>query len=329
MQEYLRREDAASAEPGPPAGALPPDRGARARAMVRALRTPQWAKNVLVLVPLTMAHELADVRKLAAAGWCFVAFSLCASGVYVLNDLIDVEADRQHPRKRERPFASGVLGVRTGATLIAVCLAGALGVGLLRLPRGAAALLALYAVTTTAYSLVLKRKVMLDVLTLAALYTLRILAGGVAVEVRVSEWLLVFSMFFFLSLAFAKRFTELSGQPVGAGGRIRGRGYFAGDLDLVRTIGPVCGVLAVLVLALYVNLSSEVGRHYPTPAALYLVCPVVLYWITRMWFLAQRRELEDDPVVFALRDRISLLAGLITLLLFVVASWDTARLGLW
>jgi 4-hydroxybenzoate polyprenyltransferase len=161
---------------------------------------------------------------------------------------------------------------------------------------------------------------MVDVLTLAGLYTLRILTGGVAVGVRVSAWLLAFSMFLFLSLAFAKRYTELSGLAPEAGGRARGRGYTAIDLELVRSVGPTSGYIAALLIVLYINLSPDVARHYPDPTVLYLIFPIVLYWITRIWFLAQRRQLADDPVVFALRDRHSLLAGALIVVLFVVAS---------
>jgi 4-hydroxybenzoate polyprenyltransferase len=188
------------------------------------------------------------------------------------------------------------------------------------LPWRVTAMLVLYGLLTTAYSSYVKRKVMLDVLTLAALYTHRILTGGVASGIVVSEWLLAFALFLFLSLALAKRYTELSTLAVGADGRVQRRGYFAKDLDLVRTLGPTSGSIAVLVLVLYINLSPEVARHYPHPSALYVVCAIVYYWTTRIWFLAQRGELEADPVVFALTDRVSLLAGAVTAVLFLVAS---------
>lgn len=290
------------------------------RLVVRAARPHQWAKNVLLFVPLVMSHRLADAARLLDVVWAFVAFSLCASGVYVVNDLVDLRADRAHPRKRERPFASGRLGTGTGLVMVVATLGGGFAIAAGLLTSTVVAMLAIYVVLTTAYSIYFKRKLLLDVLVLAALYTHRILTGGVAAGVPVSEWLLAFSMFFFLSLAFAKRYTELSAMPIGAEGRIQGRGYWARDLDLVRTIGPATGLIAVLVLALYVNLSPEVRRLYSQPFALYLVCPIVLYWICRVWFLAQRGQLDEDPVVFAVRDRVSLVSGVAAVLLLLLAS---------
>jgi 4-hydroxybenzoate polyprenyltransferase len=288
--------------------------------IIAALRPHQWAKNGLLFVPLLMSHRLADWPRIAAAALAFVCFSLCASGVYVMNDLHDRETDRAHPRKRHRPFASGALGTGTGVVLIVASFAAGFGLALWKLPPLATAMLGLYVAVTTAYSFYLKRKAMLDVLALAGLYTQRILTGGVASGVAVSEWLLAFSMFFFVSLAFAKRYTELSTVPVGAQGRIQGRGYFAQDLDLVRTLGPAIGCLSALVLVLYINLSPEVERLYPARVLLYPICPVIMYWITRVWFLAQRGQLHDDPVVFAMKDRISLAAGVVTVALVVAAS---------
>ncbi len=312
MAEALRAHEPRGAEAPPP----------RWRAMLTALRPHQWSKNVLLFVPLVVGHELGNRAKVLAAAVCFVSFCLVASATYVVNDLLDLEADRAHPRKRLRPFASGRLGVRTGVLLAALSLAAGFALSLRALPLRATAMLLGYALLTTAYSTYLKRKVMLDVITLAALYTQRILTGGVAAAIVVSEWLLAFSIFLFLSLALAKRFTELSALPVGVEGRIERRGYFAKDLDLVRSLGPTCGALAVLVLVLYINLSPEVARHYPHPWLLHLVCPVLFYWITRIWFLAQRGQLDHDPVVFALTDRVSLLAGASTMAIFVLASWS-------
>jgi 4-hydroxybenzoate polyprenyltransferase len=301
----------------PPTALLAPPRW---RSILKAVRPHQWAKNVLVFVPLVMSHQLKNGPKLIAAAACFAAFSLLASAVYVVNDLVDIETDRAHPTKRRRPFASGQLGVASGIAMALGSVCGAFALSIWALPRAAVLMLVAYALLTTAYSLLLKRKLMLDVLTLAALYTHRMLSGGVATGVVVSEWLLAFSMFLFLSLALAKRYTELRGLPVGVEGRIQGRGYWAKDLDLIRTLGPTSGTIAVLVLVLYINLSPEVGRHYPAPWVLYFICPIVLYWITRIWFLAQRGQLDDDPVVFALKDRVSLLSGAVTVALLILAS---------
>lgn len=294
---------------------------------LRALRPHQWAKNVLLFVPIVMSHELGNRQKLLATLAAFASFCLLASAVYVVNDLADREADRRHPSKRLRPIASGRLSARAGAAIAAGAAAAALGLSLATLPARVTGMLLLYALLTTVYSFWLKRKVMLDVLVLAALYTHRILTGGAAAGVAVSEWLLAFAIFLFLSLALAKRYTELSALPVGAEGPVRARGYWAEDLDLVRSLGPVAGMVAVLVLVLYVSLSPEVRHLYPRHEVLYFICPVVLYWITRIWFLAQRGQLDEDPVVFAIRDRISLLSGAVTLLIFVLASWDIGSLA--
>jgi 4-hydroxybenzoate polyprenyltransferase len=299
----------------------------RWRACLTALRPHQWAKNALLFVPLVMGHELGNRGKLVAVAICFAAYSLLASGTYVVNDLVDLEADRAHPTKRRRPFASGQLGVGTGVGLAMACVAAAFSISLFALPVLASAMLCGYALLTMAYSAYLKRKVMLDVITLATLYTARILTGGVAAGVPISEWLLAFSIFLFLSLALAKRYTELSAVPIGEEDRIPGRGYWARDLDMVRTLGASSGSLAVLVLVLYINLSPEVARHYPHPWVLYLVCAVMFYWISRIWFLAQRGQLHHDPVVFALRDRVSLLAGGVTVALFVIATLRIPGLG--
>ena len=290
------------------------------RPLVRALRPHQWAKNALVAVPILAAHEVSNLPKLAATCIAFVAFCLCASGVYVLNDIMDVESDRRHPTKRRRPVAAGEISFPSAVfLLLATTGTGLAGASVLLSPK-AAALLLLYVVLATAYSLVLKQKMMVDVLTLGGLYTLRILVGGVAADIRVSSWLLAFSMFLFLSLALAKRYTELSALPATSGENIRGRGYVPSDLDLLRSVGPTAGYIASLLVVLYINLSPDVRKHYPDASALYLIVPVILYWITRVWFLAQRRQLDEDPVVFALRDRHSLVAGAIVMALFLIAS---------
>src|SRR5688572_23031260 len=289
--------------------------------LTRALRPYQWAKNLLMFVPILMAHQARDTARLTNVVIGFVAFCLCASAAYVLNDLWDREHDRHHPVKRTRPFASGRLSTATGLLTAAVLLAVGLGVSLLRLPRGFAAMLALYVLLTTLYSFWLKRRLLVDVFVLAGLYTLRVLAGGQAAEVPVSKWLLAFCIFFFLSLAFAKRFTELLRVRDESGDRIPGRAYRVEDLDVMNAVGPASGYLAVLVLALYVNQSEEAVKLYRMPGLLWLLYPVMLYWITRVWFLARRQTLTEDPMLFAMKDRVSLLTvGLIALLLVFAAT---------
>ena len=283
-----------------PAPALP----SRGASVARALRPHQWAKNALLAVPALLAHRL---DALPVVGLAIVAFSLCASGTYVVNDLLDRAHDREHPTKRSRPFASGALSARVGAGL-AIGLVGAafgLAVGL---PGGFAAVLAVYTATTLAYSLWLKSIVLVDVLVLAFLYALRVVAGGAAAGVEVSAWLLGFSLFFFLGLALLKRYGELRQQQVGAVPEQTGRGYAPADAALVLAVGPACGLLAVLVFALYVA-GPDVRVLYARPDLLWLATPPLLYWTLRVWWLAHRGEMDDDPVLFAVTDPASYLTA--------------------
>ncbi|MCZ6463790.1 MAG: UbiA family prenyltransferase [Proteobacteria bacterium] len=290
---------------------------------VRALRPQQWVKNLLLFVPLILAHAFADGARLGATALAVGCFCLCASATYIWNDLFDLEADRQHPRKRERPLASGALSARAGIAWSVAVLAIGLGLSAALLPAASTAMLAVYVAITTAYSAWLKQQLYIDVLVLAGLYTHRVLAGGVAADVTVSPWLLLFSMFFFLSLAFVKRYAELlaaqSRDPGDQQQQLARRGYQVGDISLVETMGLASGYLAVLVIGLYVN-SDEVRRYYPTPELLWLMCPVLLYWITRIWFLARRGILPDDPVLFAATDRNSYLAGALVAAIGIAAS---------
>jgi 4-hydroxybenzoate polyprenyltransferase/phosphoserine phosphatase len=312
-------------------------RRSRAGALVSALRPHQWVKNLLVLLPLFLAHEWNQWAKLALAMAALIAFSSVASAIYIVNDLLDIEADRRHPSKRRRPFAAGDLSVPAG--LLAACGAGVVGMaialGCVSLPF--AGWLAVYLVATTAYSLYLKKQLLVDVMLLAGLYTLRIAAGAAAVDVPLSPWLLAFSMFFFLSLALGKRYVELarvaartlgdgdlrslSATCMAAGQEavLPGRGYCADDARLLETIGPTSGYLAVLVFCLYID-SNVVGALYRNPTLLWWICPVLLYWITRFWLLARRRQVTDDPVVFALRDPASMGLIAVTAVLVLLAT---------
>jgi 4-hydroxybenzoate polyprenyltransferase/phosphoserine phosphatase len=289
------------------------------RPLIAALRPQQWVKNVLVFVPLVTSHNVFHIPLVMAALVAFVCFCLCASAVYVLNDLADINADRLHPTKRKRPFASGDLPVGWGPPLASGLLMLAFIVSALALPAGFSAALALYFATTCAYSFVAKRIVMLDVLMLAGLYTIRVLAGGMATGIVVSEWLMAFSMFLFVSLAFAKRYAELERLVRTNVGTASGRGYLAADIGLIESIGPASGYIAVLVLALYVN-GEQMKTLYRNPWPLWLVCPVLMYWISRVWIKAKRGELSEDPLVFTLRDRVSIYLGLIVVGLLVAAS---------
>jgi 4-hydroxybenzoate polyprenyltransferase len=291
------------------------------RGLLRTLRVHQWSKNALLMVPLLLAHQVTDVGRVLDALLAFIAFSLAASAVYIVNDLLDLESDRRHPYKRFRPLAAGSFPIPVAFAIAPLAFVSSVMIAVLLLPVLFAAVLLLYLVMTTVYSFTLKRIPILDVLVLASLYTLRVLAGAVAAHVPVSPWFLAFSMFFFLSLAFVKRYAEvrLAGQEGEVHDYLRARGYLVGDLDLLRTVGTTSGYLAVAVLALYIN-SPEVHVLYPRPATLWLVGPLLLYWVTRVWFLAHRGRMHGDPVIFALTDRPSYVLAALVAALLVVAS---------
>ena len=292
--------------------------GRRAATLLRALRPHQWAKNLLIFLPLLAAHRF-DIVSLQAAVLAFVAFGLTASAVYTLNDLLDVGADRRHPRKCRRPFAAGDLPLAWGPPLAFALLTGAAVLSLLALPPLFSLVLGGYFLMTSAYSFGLKRRPVLDVLLLAALYTVRVIAGAAAVAMTPSFWLLALSMFLFLSLALSKRYTELDGLLQRGELTAAGRGWHVDDLPLVQTLGTSAGLVGVLVLALYID--SEPARQlYATPEILWLVCPLLLYWIARLWFKTHRGEMHDDPVVFALRDRMSLVVGALAVGIVLLAA---------
>lgn len=277
----------------------------RAKSWLRALRLHQWAKNLLIFVPLAAAHRIGDLGALTSCALAFFLFGLCASGGYIVNDLLDLDADRVHPRKRLRPFASGAIPIVQGLIAAFMLIVGTLVVAALALPLVFAATLALYLVTSLWYSIALKRIAMVDVLTLAGLYSIRIVAGGAAVAIVPSFWLLAFSMFLFLSLAAAKRYAELRAAHAAGKADAPGRGYSVDDLPLLQSSGVAAAYLAVLVLALYVN--SGAAAMYRVPELLWLLCPLLLYWMNRVWLKTSRGQMHDDPVVFALTDRPSLI----------------------
>ena len=285
------------------------------RTWIKAIRLHQWVKNALVFLPALLAHRIAAPAVLLNAALAFLAFGCCASSVYVTNDLFDLTADRQHARKRHRPFAAGLLSVRSGvlASLILMLCAALLAayIGL-----ACALVLACYYGVTWAYSLRLKRVALLDVMTLAGLYTLRIIAGAAATRIDLSFWLLAFSVFLFLSLGFVKRYAEI--YDARKAGKLAGhaRGYGADDLPVVMNLGTASGYCAVVVIALYINSADSIALyHHHKP--LWLLCPLMLFWISRVWMLTARGHMHDDPVVFALHDRASLIVvaalGLIVL----------------
>jgi 4-hydroxybenzoate polyprenyltransferase len=257
----------------------------------------------------------------AAVGRSFVAFAafcLCASAGYVLNDLLDIEADRAHPTKRLRPFASGDLPVSLGGPMFAVLLGTSFALSIKFLTLGFSVMLAIYLVGTLSYSLYLKRQLLLDVLVLAGLYTHRVIAGGVATGVHVSAWLLGFSMFLFTSLAFAKRCVELRGST--GTEMIKNRGYLPADLQVATSMGSASGYIAALVFMLYVD-SAAVRVSYRVPFLLWLILPILLYWLGRVWLLVGRDQMHDDPVKFALRDPVSLICAAIIVAIAALARY--------
>jgi 4-hydroxybenzoate polyprenyltransferase len=304
---------------GRPGRAMAGGRPRPAAMLLRAMRPHQWVKNLLVFVPLMTAHRYGEGSSLVNAWWAFVVFTLTASSVYLLNDLADLGDDRRHAGKRLRPFASGDLGLVLGWAAWPALLAAALWVAAAWLPPQFMLALVAYFVFTVAYSLRLKQIPVVDVLTLAGLYTLRIVAGAAAVGVPLSFWLLAFSMFLFLSLAFLKRYSELRAvPPAGHVVGLRGRGYDTQDLGLVGGLGCAAGYIAVLVLALYIQ-DEHTARLYATPAFIWLACPLLLYWVSRAWLIAHRGQMHDDPVVFALKDRASWAVAALLVLAFSLA----------
>ncbi|WJS85887.1 UbiA family prenyltransferase [Paracoccus sp. TOH] len=285
-------------------------------ALLRACRPHQWAKNVLVLLPVLTAH---DLTHLPAALLGMLCFSLAASAIYIINDLVDLPSDRQHPRKRFRPFAAGTASVKNGLFLAGGLLAVAALAALLWLPGPFFWTLMVYLVATSAYSFSLKRKMMVDVLALAALYTLRIVAGSAATGIVLSPWLLVFSMFLFFALATIKRQAELEDMLLRGSERTAGRNMMVGDLPILQAMSIGAAQAAVLVFALY-SQDPEVQEHFDAPDLLLLICPVLFFWLGRMQLLTRRGHMTDDPIVFTFRDRVGLVCGAVMLGIFILAA---------
>lgn len=289
-----------------------PLRQEKGPALVKALRFHQWSKNALLFVPLVLAHRWQEPSLIANVILGFFSFGLCASSVYVLNDLLDVVADRKHHRKKNRPFASGALSVPLGFVLITVLLPLGATLAFIVSPDFLLVMVIYYS-TTVGYSFWFKQIAIVDVLVLAGLYTVRLVAGAAAASVTLSFWLVAFSLFFFLNLALVKRFTEMATlrhQSESKDGLVKaaGRGYGADDAPLLRALGVAAGYISVLILALYLD-SEQVKRLYSTPAMLWGMVPLFVYWISRNWLLASREEMHDDPIVFALTDSASYLVA--------------------
>ena len=269
---------------------------------VNALRGHHWAKNLLLFLPLALSHNLA-VEPILRTFAGFALYGLCASGLYILNDLLDLHSDREHPWKKERPFAAGDISIPQGLLASLILLSTALGLGFLLDWEFGLALLG-YSALTMLYSLYLKKVALLDVFVLSSFYSFRILAGALISSTPLSQWFLAFSMFLFLSLAMAKRYSELlnAGDLVRAGNS--GRSYRTGDRELLLSLGVGSSFSAAVIFSLYVH-SPEVRLLYSSPEFLFLLCPIVLYWLSRTWLLAHRGELKEDPVTLAIRDPVS------------------------
>lgn len=287
------------------------------RTWFRLLRVHQYAKNALIFVPLITAHQF-FVEPAAKALLAFIAFSLCASSVYVVNDLADLSADRSHRSKRLRPLASGAIPLIHAIRAVPLLFIASVLIAAAVSPAFLAVLLGYFALTT-AYSFVLKRKMLVDVVALAMLYATRVVGGAMAIGAAVSEWLLAFSMFIFASLALIKRYVELAGRADADMPDPSNRNYKIGDLQIVGALAAAAGLNAVVVFQLYVSSTAASGL-YRRPQVLWLVCPILMYWISRALLMAHRRHLDDDPIVFALRDRNSLVAGIIIVLLILAAT---------
>jgi 4-hydroxybenzoate polyprenyltransferase len=291
----------------------------RLASCLMTLRIYQWVKNILLFVPLVLAHEVMNMGLIVHALLAFIAFSLCASSVYIINDLLDLENDRMHPYKKHRPLASGAIQIKTSLIMIPALLLTSLSTSILFINFSFAVVIFLYFSITSAYSLYIKHILIADVLLLAGLYTFRVFSGGIATNISISPWLLAFSIFFFLSLAFMKRYSELYTMRKNRQKLVTGRAYTFGDMTLLRSIGPASGYLSVLVFTLYIE-STTVKALYPHPTLLWLINPFLLYWITRLWFFAHRGEMNDDPLVFAIKDPMSYVLGITVAVLLVISS---------
>ncbi len=296
---------------------LSPARAAPFYPALKALRLHQWAKNALIFLPAFAANAYGDYLVVLQLMIGFVAFGCCASAVYILNDLMDLDADRQHGRKKDRPFASGNLSIGAGMFLTLALLALSLSCSFL-VNSAFQLVLAVYFLSTVAYSARLKQQVGVDIILLAILYTVRIIAGAAAALIIPSFWLLAFSMFFFLSLATLKRYTELSQNERDGVRSAVGRGYYTSDLPVLLSLGIGSGLVSILVFSLFINAPST-SIAYAWPISLWLVPVILLYWISRVWLKAHRAEVSEDPVVFAIRDKQSILMALLILGSFVLA----------
>lgn len=293
-------------------------RSAAARSFLRALRPHQWSKNLLIFVPLFVGHAYDDPRKIVAAALGFLALCALASATYMLNDIADLEVDRAHAVRRQRPFASGALPVSAGLIAAPLIIAAALAGALLLSPTFAVTLLA-YLVVTLGYSFGLKRIPLLDVFIIGALFTLRLVMGSAVIGISYSPWLLSFALAFFLSLALAKRHGEVLRASRENVNDIAGRGYRGDDWPITLSFGIGAGLVSVIIMLLYMTNDAAPSGFYAHVQWLYAMPAIISLWLMRIWLLSNRLMLHDDPVVFALRDRASLALGLAAAITFYLA----------
>ncbi len=285
---------------------------------LKAIRVHQWMKNILIFVALVASHNLFNVHAVINVLIGFFSFSFCASSMYIFNDLLDLPSDRDHKRKKFRPFAAGDVSIQDGIFLMFILLGLAFGLAA-TISISYLGVLLMYMLITLSYSLCLKTYVLIDVLILAGLYTLRVIAGAVAISVVMSFWLLAFSMFMFLNLALVKRCSELITLSETKVESAKGRDYQVTDLDMLKSMGIASGYLSTLVVAFYVN-SPDVLVHYPHPKILWLLCPILLYWVSRVWLKTGRGEMHHDPLVFSIKDRGSRFVAVMVIVVVFFAS---------
>ncbi len=287
-------------------------------ALLRAVRPHQWLKNVLIFIPLLMSHRVFDGAAIGRDVAAFVAFSLCASGLYIINDFLDLQSDRVHRSKQSRPLAAGDIALSQALWMACALVAVSVAIGVAISPAFALVLVG-YLVLTAGYSLSMKRIVLLDVFILALLYAARIFAGAVAAGVVASFWLLTFALFMFTSLALLKRYSELIALRTESLTLVNGRSYATADMQMISMFGIGSGYIAVLVVAMYIH-GDLVRSLYAHPALLGAIAPVLLYWISRTWLIAHRGEMHDDPILFALKDRASIAVAALCLGIGLLAT---------
>jgi len=287
---------------------LPSEHKVSFKVIFKALRIHQWVKNILVFTALILSHSWSNTEAFETIILAFFSFGFAASSIYLINDLIDLEADRKHHTKRNRPLAAGTLSIQTAIMMIPVLLSLSFLLAS-QISMDFVSVLIVYLILTTAYSLFLKPIALLDVITLTSLYTIRIIAGAIAINVPLSHWLLAFSMFIFLSLALIKRFSELKNLVQQGETTSIARGYHVDDLPAVSLFGISSGYISVLVLVFYTH-DLQAGNLYNNPDWLWFVAVAVLYWISHMWLLAFRGQMNEDPVLFAIHDKCSYVVSL-------------------